>query len=207
MYKLLITILKDQILILQILAFATAVAIAKAGIIGSPIASAYSYSAPVAAPLAYSAPIAKVAAPVAYAAPIAKVAAPIAVAKTVVQEEYDPHPQYSYGYDVHDGLTGDNKQQQESRDGDVVQGSYSLIEPDGSRRVVQYQADPVNGFNAIVSREPVAVKVAAPVVAKAVAPVAYAAPIAKVAAPLAYAAPVAKVAAPLGYSVPVAKIW
>ncbi|GJQ88658.1 hypothetical protein Trydic_g13456, partial [Trypoxylus dichotomus] len=84
----------------KILAFAAAVAVAKAGIIGSPLASAYSYSAPVAAPYAYSAPIAKVAAPLAYAAPapiaysapIAKIAAPVAVAKTVVQEEYDPHP-------------------------------------------------------------------------------------------------------------------
>ncbi|KAK9745567.1 Insect cuticle protein [Popillia japonica] len=170
---------------LKIVAFAAFVAVAKAGFIGAPLA----YSAPAVAhaPLAYSAPIAKVAAPLAYAAP---------VAKAVVQEEYDPHPQYSYAYDIQDGLTGDNKQQQESRDGDVVQGSYSLVEPDGTRRVVQYQADPVNGFNAVVSREPLAVKVAAPVVAKAVAPVAYAAPVAKVAAPLAYAAPVARVAAP-----------
>lgn len=126
----------------------------------------------------------------------------------MVPEEYDPHPQYSYAYDIQDGLTGDNKQQQESRDGDVVQGSYSLVEPDGTRRVVQYQADPVNGFNAVVSKEPLAVKVAAaPVVAKAVAPVAYAAPVAKYAAPLAYSAPIAKVAAPLAYSAPYTKFY
>ncbi|GJQ65965.1 hypothetical protein Trydic_g14705, partial [Trypoxylus dichotomus] len=97
-------------------------------------------------------------------------------------------------------------QQQESRDGDVVQGSYSLVEPDGTRRVVQYQADPVNGFNAVVSKEPLAVKVAAAPVVKAVAPVAYAAPVAKIAAPIGYAAPYARVAAPLAYSSPVAKI-
>ncbi|RLU24640.1 hypothetical protein DMN91_002729 [Ooceraea biroi] len=49
---------------------------------------------------------------------------------------------------------GDNKAQEETRDGDVVQGSYSLIEPDGGRRVVSYAADPINGFNAVVQRDP-----------------------------------------------------
>jgi hypothetical protein len=128
-----------------------------------------------------------------------------------VDTDYDPHPQYSYAYDIQDALTGDTKSQHESRDGDVVQGSYSLVEPDGTRRTVEYTADPHNGFNAVVHKEPLAVaKVAAPVAyaapayAKAVAPVAYAAPaVAKVAAPVAYAAPaVARVAAPLAYAAP-----
>ncbi|XP_001688325.2 uncharacterized protein LOC5667565 [Anopheles gambiae] len=109
---------------------------------------------------------------------VAKVAAPV-VAK--VADDYDPNPQYSYSYHIADALTGDNKEQQESRSGDVVTGSYSLVEPDGTRRVVEYTADPVNGFNAVVHREPLAVKAVAPV--------------AKIAAPLAYPA-VAKVAAP-----------
>lgn len=39
--------------------------------------------------------------------------------------------------------------QQESRSGDVVQGSYSLVEPDGTRRIVEYTADPVQGKIAI----------------------------------------------------------
>ncbi|XP_053660191.1 larval cuticle protein A2B-like [Anopheles marshallii] len=108
---------------------------------------------------------------------VAKVAAPLA--------DYDPNPQYSYSYAVSDALTGDNKSQQESRSGDVVTGSYSLIEPDGTQRVVEYTADPVNGFNAVVHR-------GAGGVVKAVAPVA------KFAAPLAYPA-VAKVAAPLAH--------
>jgi hypothetical protein len=51
-------------------------------------------------------------------------------------------------------FAGDNKAQEEIRNGDVVQGSYSLIEPDGVRRVVSYAADSVNGFNAIVRRDP-----------------------------------------------------
>lgn len=69
-----------------------------------------------------------------------------------------------------DGSTGDVKSQHESRSGDVVQGAYSLIEPDGTHRIVEYTADPVHGFNAVVRREgaPVA-KVVAPV-AKVVAP-------------------------------------
>ncbi|KAK2582069.1 hypothetical protein KPH14_002773 [Odynerus spinipes] len=164
-------------------------------------------------------------APLAYAtAPVAK-----AVIAKAVDADYDPHPQYSYAYDVHDSLTGDAKSQHETRDGDVVQGSYSLLEADGSRRTVDYTADPVNGFNAVVRKEPATVAVkavaAAPVAHAAplayathvaapvahAAPLAYAAPVAKYAtpvahaAPLAYAAPVAKFAAPLTYAAPVAK--
>lgn len=64
---------------------------------------------------------------VAYAAPVAKafVAAP---------EPFDPNPQYNYGYSVADGLTGDQKSATESRNGDLVQGQYSLVEPDGAVR-------------------------------------------------------------------------
>jgi hypothetical protein len=65
----------------------------------------------------------------------------------------DRVPSYSYGYDVHDEVTGDIKSQQETRDGDVVHGSYSFIESDGSRRIVDYVSDPINGFNAVVSKE------------------------------------------------------
>uniref|UniRef100_A0A1B0FH50 Cuticle protein n=1 Tax=Glossina morsitans morsitans TaxID=37546 RepID=A0A1B0FH50_GLOMM len=116
-------------------------------------------------PFTYAAPaVAKYAA---YPA-VAKVAAPV-VAKVAVPEPYDPNPQYSFSYDIHDGSTGDVKSQHETRNGDVVEGAYSLIEPDGTRRIVQYTADPVHGFNAVVQREPLAVKVAAPV-AKVVAP-------------------------------------
>ncbi|XP_045483703.1 larval cuticle protein A3A-like isoform X2 [Harmonia axyridis] len=136
-------------------------------------------------------------APVAYTA-----AAPIALAKSVQPEPYDPHPQYSYGYDVKDGLTGDSKSQHETRDGDVVQGQYSVVDPDGTLRTVDYTADPINGFNAVVSKQPLHAKVAV-----ASAPVAYAAPVARVAtlahAPVSYAAPVATLAhAPVSYAAP-----
>ncbi|PNF23313.1 Larval cuticle protein A2B, partial [Cryptotermes secundus] len=133
---------------LQLVLLAALIAVARAGVIGAP---------------AFVTPAA--ATPLAYAAPAA------------VDTDYDPNPQYSYAYDIQDALTGDSKGQQETRNGDVVQGSYSLVEPDGTRRTVEYTADPVNGFNAVVHREPAVV--AAPV----------AAPVAHVAAPLAVATP------------------
>lgn len=67
-------------------------------------------------------------------------------------EPFDPHPQYSFAYAVNDHHTGDSKSQHESRNGDVVQGQYSLTDPDGSRRTVDYTADAHNGFNAVVHR-------------------------------------------------------
>ena len=178
---------------------AAVVTVARAGIVAGPTYAApayagHAYAAPAYAGHAYAAP-ALAHAPLAYAAPaVAKVAAPVAV-----DTDYDPHPQYSYAYDIQDHLTGDSKSQHESRDGDVVQGSYSLVEPDGTRRTVEYTADPHNGFNAVVHKE----ALAAPV-AKVAAPVAYAAPAyAKAVAPVAYAAPaVAKVAGPLAYAAP-----
>ncbi|XP_073820006.1 larval cuticle protein A2B-like [Musca autumnalis] len=119
-------------------------------------------------------------------APVAYHTAPVAVAQKVVvkSEEYDPHPQYKFTYGVDDKLTGDSKSQTEERDGDFVRGEYSLNDSDGYKRTVQYTADAVNGFNAVVNRAPLAVKAvhyAAPAVVKTVAPVAhYAAPAAVV---------------------------
>ncbi|XP_049534852.1 uncharacterized protein LOC125950683 [Anopheles darlingi] len=176
----------------KFLTFAAVVAVAQAGLIASP---AVTYQA--AAPVAYA------------AAPIAK------VAYAAQHEEYDPNPQYSYSYGISDALTGDSKSQQESRSGDVVQGSYSLIDADGFKRTVDYTADPHHGFNAVVRREPLAAKTvvaAAPVATKVIAQpsLAYAAPVAKT---ISYAAPVAKTyvsspavsyAAPLQYSAPLA---
>lgn len=73
---------------------------------------------------------------------------------------------------MQDAVTGDSKAQYETRNGDIVRGSYSLIEADGTRRIVEYTADPINGFNAIVSREPVIAAVAAPLRPAALAPIA-----------------------------------
>ncbi|ODN06298.1 Larval cuticle protein A2B [Orchesella cincta] len=128
------------------------------------------------------APVAYAGAPaLTYAAPVAKLGLPVAKAVAAISPEpFDPNPQYTYGYSVQDTLTGDAKGHQETRNGDVVQGQYSLVEPDGSVRTVTYTADDLNGFNAVVDRQsagvvhktaavaPVAVAHAAPVV-KAVA--------------------------------------
>ncbi|XP_046805946.1 pupal cuticle protein Edg-84A isoform X2 [Lucilia cuprina] len=131
-------------------------------------------------------------------------------------EEYpdDPHPKYNFAYEVQDTVSGDSKSQTESRDGDVVHGEYSLTDADGFRRTVKYTADDVNGFNAVVHREPISGHVAnagittaaqfyhtAPAaVVKTVAPVAhYAAPaVVKTVAPVAHyaAQPVLTKAAP-----------
>lgn len=62
------------------------------------------------------------------------------------------YPKYSFNYGVHDPHTGDIKQQYEERDGDKVKGGYSLVEPDGSIRIVEYTADDHNGFNAVVKK-------------------------------------------------------
>jgi hypothetical protein len=106
--------------------------------------------------------------PYAAAAPLYS---PTAVTKTV-DDSYSP-PQYAFSYGVNDPHTGDNKEHHETRSGDVVQGSYSLVEPDGTRRTVEYTADPVNGFNAVVHKTPLAApvaKVAAPVPATFASP-------------------------------------
>lgn len=111
--------------------------------------------------------------------------------------DYYSHPKYSYNYGVSDAHTGDVKSQHEVRDGDVVKGQYSLVEPDGSVRTVDYTADDHNGFNAVVSKSGPSVHAApAPAVYAHAAPApavyAHAAP-----AVYAHAAPV--VAAPASY--------
>lgn len=94
---------------------------------------------------------------IARAAPIvAARAAPIVAAAPVIAKSVDlddAYPQYAYRYNVADALTGDNKSHEEVREGDIVKGQYSLIEADGSRRIVNYYADPINGFNAVVTKD------------------------------------------------------
>lgn len=102
----------------------------------------------------------------AVAAPVIARSAPIVAAAPVVARAAnfdDAYPQYQYAYNVNDVLTGDNKAQEEIRDGDVVKGYYSLVEADGSIRKVNYYADPVNGFNAVVSKSFPTVVAAEPV--------------------------------------------
>ncbi|XP_037906621.1 uncharacterized protein LOC119648831 [Hermetia illucens] len=60
------------------------------------------------------------------------------------------HPEYAFSYGVKDLHTGDVKSQWESRDNGIIKGRYSILEPDGSIRTVDYTADSKNGFNAVV---------------------------------------------------------
>ncbi|CAH1173765.1 unnamed protein product [Phaedon cochleariae] len=96
-------------------------------------------------------------------APAALVASPVLA--RIADDTFDPNPSYSFAYDVQDALTGDSKGQIENRANGIVTGQYNVAEPDGTRRIVDYTADPINGFNAVVRRAPLGV-------ARAVAPVA-----------------------------------
>ncbi|KAJ8731857.1 hypothetical protein PYW08_014587 [Mythimna loreyi] len=66
--------------------------------------------------------------------------------------DYYAYPKYTFKYGVNDFHSGDIKTHQESRDGDVVKGQYTVVEPDGSIRTVDYTADKHNGFNAVVHK-------------------------------------------------------
>ncbi|XP_019873350.1 adult-specific cuticular protein ACP-20-like [Aethina tumida] len=59
---------------------------------------------------------------------------------------------YKFNYAVNDHFTGDEKQHNEERHGDVVEGSYSMREADGTYRIVHYKADKHNGFEATVHK-------------------------------------------------------
>lgn len=72
----------------------------------------------------------------------------------IQKEDSDLHPDYSFGYEIHDEATGDSKSQHETKSGDLIKGTYSLVDPDGVKRVVEYTSDPQNGFNAVVRRIP-----------------------------------------------------
>lgn len=124
----------------------------------APLIAQPSFARSIAAPVVASAPVVARAAPLVAAAPVVARSADFA----------DAYPQYQYAYNVNDVLTGDNKAQEEIRDGDVVKGFYSLVEADGSVRKVNYYADPVNGFNAVVQKSLPAVVAAEPAVAKVV---------------------------------------
>ncbi|XP_076761617.1 cuticular protein 6 [Xylocopa sonorina] len=87
--------------------------------------------------------------------------------------DYYAHPKYTFNYGVHDPHTGDVKTQHEVRDGDVVHGSYSVNEPDGSVRIVEYTADDHNGFNAVVKKVGPAIHPKPIPVAKYIAPAYY----------------------------------
>ncbi|KDR13557.1 cuticle protein 8-like [Zootermopsis nevadensis] len=104
------------------------------------------------------------------------------VTQAAVDPQYDPNPQYTYSYSINDADTGDSKSHEESRSGDNVQGSYSVVESDGSIRRVDYTADADNGFNAVVHRQTGAAA-PPPVPVKSYAPAPAASAIGRIASP------------------------
>jgi Insect cuticle protein len=68
---------------------------------------------------------------------------------------YNKAADYDFSYSVNDNFSGDIKSQSEMRRGNTVSGTYSLIDADGFRRIVDYRADDKNGFTAEIRREPV----------------------------------------------------
>lgn len=77
---------------------------------------------------------------------------------------------YVFAYGVNDPVTGDIKDQQEVKNGEQVYGYYRLLDADGLVRTVNYQSNPLTGFQAQVSRD-------APVVGVAPGPVAIGRPV------------------------------
>ncbi|XP_063821231.1 cuticle protein 19-like [Ostrinia nubilalis] len=84
-------------------------------------------------------------------APLVQHVSPVAVAVGRADQEEHAPVKYEFSYSVEDPTTGDHKSHRESRDGDLVRGEYSLLQPDGSIRKVEYTADDHSGFNAVVS--------------------------------------------------------
>ncbi|XP_060657575.1 uncharacterized protein LOC132792294 isoform X1 [Drosophila nasuta] len=64
--------------------------------------------------------------------------------------DYVARPEYSFAYGVEDGQTRLLQNRKETRNGDAVKGVYSVVDPDGTLRVVKYTADDANGFQAEV---------------------------------------------------------
>lgn len=71
-------------------------------------------------------------------------------------QDYYAYPKYKYSYGVNDKHTGDYKSAHEYRDGHLTKGSYSVLQPDGVLRTVNYVVDPKGGFQAEVINKGVA---------------------------------------------------
>ncbi|XP_022178312.1 cuticle protein 7-like [Myzus persicae] len=127
---------------------------------------------------------------VVHAAPVAYPAYPAAAYHPV-----NPNPAYAYKYGVSDPATGDYKTAEESLSNGVVQGQYSLAEPDGTVRTVSYTADDVHGFVAQVTKGAKVIAPAAPVYSAPAAVYSAPAPVYSAPAPV-YAAAPAPVYAP-----------
>ena len=160
-----------QNVVLRAVPFGTVPQVAHVAHVATPLAArvATPFATPIATPVA-AAPI---------ATPVRAIATPVVQTETV-----DIDPSYQFGYSVTDTKTGDSKTREETRDGDVVTGSYTVADPDGRIRRVTYTADAVNGFNAVVTYDgeagPPAIPIAGPAAAVATPVAAAASPVIQV---------------------------
>lgn len=76
--------------------------------------------------------------------------------------DFDHNPNYQFGFDVKDDEFTNYQNRKEQRDGNVIKGSYSVVDSDGFIRTVTYTADPKEGFKAEVSRQPTDIVVKIP---------------------------------------------
>ncbi|XP_037945257.1 protein PFC0760c-like [Teleopsis dalmanni] len=67
--------------------------------------------------------------------------------------DYIAKPEYEFAYGVEDAQNYLLQNRKETRNGDEVKGVYSVVDPDGTLRVVKYTADNVNGFQASVTKD------------------------------------------------------
>uniref|UniRef100_A0A1B0CB87 Putative pupal cuticle protein n=1 Tax=Lutzomyia longipalpis TaxID=7200 RepID=A0A1B0CB87_LUTLO len=65
-----------------------------------------------------------------------------------VKVDYIAKPDYHFAYGVEDPKSHVSQSRKETRHGDAVHGEYSVIDPDGTKRIVKYTADKHNGFQA-----------------------------------------------------------
>ncbi|KAL4712791.1 hypothetical protein ACJJTC_011861 [Scirpophaga incertulas] len=80
----------------------------------------------------------------------------VAIIAMIVAVTHASGGQSSFSYGVNDPHTGDIKDQHETRVGDKVVGQYSVLESDGTKRIVDYEANPHTGFNAVVRKQGIA---------------------------------------------------
>lgn len=75
---------------------------------------------------------------------------------------FQANSSYQFGFDVKDDEYTNYQNRKEVRDGNVIKGSYSVVDSDGFIRTVTYTADPKEGFKADVVREPTDIVVKIP---------------------------------------------
>ncbi|XP_047482586.1 cuticle protein 21-like [Penaeus chinensis] len=69
-----------------------------------------------------------------------------------------PGMPFEFAYAVQDDYSGNNYAHQQTSDGHVTSGSYSVALPDGRTEIVEFTADHDNGYVANVAYEGVALK-------------------------------------------------